>query len=649
MCGIVGMYNLNRRPVDPSLVSHMMAFQRHRGPDDDGLRLFTMQGVAPSSVEVDSSERNNPGAFEGALGFNRLSILDLTANGHQPMCNKTETVILALNGEIYNAFDFKDELIANGYDFRSRSDTEVLLYLYEHFGLQGMLDRINGMFAIVICDLAKRKVHLVRDRFGIKPLYYYVRGPSILFSSEVKSFLACPDFRPELDIENLDEFLLFRYCAEDRHLLKGVHPLLPAHVMTLDSEGLSVLPYWHFSDPDPSYTPSANDVAARIEQSLRASVKRQLVSDVRLGCQLSGGIDSSLVAMMASEEAGDRLHAISVILEDPRFSEEPFMDHVHDQIHIDCHKFLLDERFFSEHLLHATWFLDQPLNHPNSLGIFLLAKQARRWMTVLLSGEGADELLGSYSRHALAHGRFRSLARIASPWVQRLPQAINRRFASRFGRDPDLGKVDWFIANSAFMPFDFLRGLRPTSSPFGEVRRRRSIFDEKSPDFAKSCLKYDLRTYLVDLLIRQDKMTMAHSIENRVPFLDNEMIDSWQALPSSYLVKPAIVRIAHATKIPLKLLAEKYFGHQFAYRKKQGFGLPLKTFFGTSTFVALMEDLVLPGLRRRGIIHAQTVEAWWRTLSSLTYAEVESLWICIAFELWAHLFLDGAGMQRFAN
>jgi asparagine synthase (glutamine-hydrolysing) len=561
------------------------------------------------------------------------------------MVNPEGSIIIVFNGEIYNAFDFRDELIAKGYQFRSRTDTEVLLYLYQEYGVEGMLKRINGMFAIVICDLAQKRIHLIRDRVGIKPLYFYTKDNLILFASEIKSFYAHPEFEPVLESANLDEYFLFRYCASDRQLLKGVRSVPPASILTITADGYSLDKYWEFAENKPLQSANGS-VVDQLESALRSSVQRQLQSDVELGCQLSGGIDSSLVAMMAAEEAGDDLHAISIIFRDAGFSEERYVDQVSDRYQINSHKYHLDEQFFLDHLTKATWHLDQPLNHLNSIGIFLLAKHAKEWMTVLLSGEGADELLGGYSRYAFAHGQYRSVARLVSPLVSKLPNTISSKFEARFGRNPHLSREDWFISSTSYVSPHLLHRLKPEADIESTLDLRRVLFDSSGDDFVKNCMKYDLRTYLVDLLIRQDKMTMAYSVENRVPFLDNEILDLWSTIPSTSLVKPAVIRESFATKLPLKQIAEKYFGRDFAYRRKMGFGIPIRSFLSSQPFKEMMEDLILPGIRSRGIISANAFEAWWRQFPSFGPVEAESFWIFVAFELWCHVFLDGNWVKQ---
>ena len=562
------------------------------------------------------------------------------------MCNQAGNILLVFNGEIYNAFTIRDELIRAGCVFRSRTDTEVLLAMYEHFGLDETLKRVNGMFAFAIVDLRQRAIYLVRDRVGIKPLYYCDTGATFMFASEVKAFLAHPGFKPELALESLDEFMLFRYCAEDRHLLRNVHSLLPGHVLTVNSEGSQRRQYWGLPD-DTSLVcaESMEQIDSQIESALRNSVKRQLLSDVPLGCQFSGGIDSSLVTLLGVGAAGQSLHGISITLEDQFYSEERWMDMAAARCGITMHKHTLSAACFADSLQRVTWHLDKPINHPNAVGIFLLAKHAREWMTVLLSGEGADELLGGYPRYAYAGSRWRSLARLCWPALSGAPDIVRAKFAGRFGWQPNLPPAEWFIASSAFLSPQQARLLRPEINLQREIARRRHLFQATGGGYVKDCLRYDLKTYLVDLLVRQDKMTMAHSIENRVPFLDNEMIDLWAKLPGKCLVEPSLLAATSHTKLPLKRLAEKHFGTEFAYRPKSGFSLPMRSFFATREFATLMEGVVLPGIRGRGLLPERLFRNWWNQRAQFSMAEAEGFFIGVALELWLQLFIDGGWKQ----
>ena len=640
MCGIVGIYNFSGATVDPQVLSLMTDIQRHRGPDDQGLRLFSLRHPQAGSLELEESYLSTR-KFEGGVGFNRLSILDLSANGHQPMCNEDESCFIIFNGEIYNAFEYRHELEAAGFRFRSNTDTEVILYLYEHYGFQGMLKRLNGMFAICIVDMNRQEMYLARDPLGIKPLYWYEHQGTFLFSSEVKSFLFHPSFKAELDGDLLDEYFVFRYCAGDRFLMKGVHQLEPGHWIRLHPDGYEQHVYWTVPDGPTATDLSFSSALDQLEQHLQRSVQSQLLSDVKVGCQLSGGIDSSLVSLFATTYGGADMDAFSIIFDDPQLSEEGWVDRAASRARVHAHKQRLDGDYFIDHLAMATWHMDQPVGTPNSIGIYCLAEKARSLITVFLSGEGADELFGGYARFFYA--TFLPHLSFARPVLNRLPR-VGTKFSEKFRGMERADKVEWFIYQSAFQhPRDVLK-LRPDTRLDRALSLRRAIFDEGQGDHLSNCFKYEMRTYMVDLLIRQDKMTMAHSMENRVPFLDQELVTFIRSLPHQYLVKmtPKLRQVRmRNTKILLKKLAAKYFDDDFVYRRKNGFGLPLKSYFSHPRFREMMLDALLPGMRRRGIIRAEVAEQWWRNLNAEGSDMSDSLWICVAFEMWAEQYLDG--------
>ena len=305
MCGIAGFVNLDGAPADAGVLDAMTDLIRHRGPDDRGAHLVSLRG----------------GTLDTALGFQRLKILDLSDRGHQPMTSPDGSTTLLFNGEIHDAFDHTAGLERDGYQFRSRTDTEVVLALYERLGLERMLERLNGMFAIAIADTRAGAVHLIRDRVGIKPLYWAQCGTTVLFASEAKAFLAHPAFRAEIDPAAVDELLAFRYVAGEATLLKGVRHVQPGHRLTIARGGVADTRYWSFPDHAGTLRLSREDAVDRLDHLLGRSVQSQLRSDVKVGCQLSGGIDSSLVTVLAaSHHAGD-LDAFSIVFPDPQFSE----------------------------------------------------------------------------------------------------------------------------------------------------------------------------------------------------------------------------------------------------------------------------------------------------------------------------------------
>jgi len=594
MCGIAGFVNLDGAPADAGVLAAMTDMVRHRGPDDRGTLRLSLRGGIPDT----------------ALGFQRLQILDLSVRGHQPMTSPDGSTALLFNGAIYDAFDRKAELERSGYRFRSGTDTEVILALYERAGIEGMLERIDGMFAIVIVDTRRGVVHLVRDRVGIKPLYWAQRGTTVLFASEAKAFLAHPAFHAEIDPAEVDELLAFRYVAGEASLLKGVRHVQPGHRLTITPDGVTDARYW--SIPDYPETPglSREDAVDRLDALLGRSVQSQLRSDVNVGCQLSGGVDSSLVTVLAGSDPSADLDAFSIVFDDPQFSEEPWILTAAAAAGAVSHRFVFDEAAFIDALDAASWHMDQPIGHPNSLALWLLARRSRKRATVLLSGEGADELFGGYARFSGAH---------ASP--------------------------DTFIRASQFHSDARLSKLRPEANLRPALDKRRALFQEGRAGHLSNCLKYETRTHLVDVLMRQDKMMMAHGVENRVPFLDRHVIEFARALPAEHLVGPPGPIGAPGTKIVVKELARRRFDAEFAYRRKSAFNLPLAQYFRGDRFVALMEDRLLPGMASRGLVDVGVVRRWWRRALSAP-STTEGFWIPVSLELWAQQFIDGRGRSQ---
>jgi asparagine synthase (glutamine-hydrolysing) len=637
MCGIAGFYNLDGSPADAAILREMLDVQHHRGPDGQGLRCFSLKGGRSLAVP-EQEGHDRPERFEGIVGCNRLAILDLSSRGHQPMSNPQGTTFIVFNGEIYNSTELRNDPALAGRSFHSRTDTEVLLRLYERVGFARLLDRIEGMFALCIVDLRRREMHLARDPFGIKPLYWVRRGRTFLFSSEVKSFLLHPQFVPEIDVEALDECLTFGFCAADRFLLKGVKPLPPGYWLRLTPEGHSLQPYWQIPDFSEKAPLGRQAALEEVEDRLCRSVGAQLTADVPLGCQLSGGIDSSLATLYASAARPSPLETFSVVVRDAAYSEEPWMRQAAAAAGVRNRRFLLEESYVVDHLSVMTWHLDQPLHFPGSIGTYLLAERARPHATVLLSGEGADELLGGYERFYDAALRQR-LAR----WMPVLGKMTRwgRRLARR--QRSTRSQADAFVLSTLACSPQRLRELRPETDLERVLDLRGGLFNEGHADYLSNCMKYEMRTWLVDALVSRDKMTMAHSIETRVPFLDKHLVSLVRSLPTDYLVGSGLLTArgsARNTKILLKQLARRTFGEAFVYRPKMGFLLPLASYFSHPRFREMMEDQFLPGMRRRDWVQEQTVRRWWGHSGANTKEIQARVWVPLTLEIWAELFLD---------
>jgi asparagine synthase (glutamine-hydrolysing) len=634
MCGIVGYINLKNNCINNTdHIIKMLRIQKHRGPDDSGIQLFSLKSGTTTDVTPLYPVTIN-GNFEGVLGFNRLSILDLSSNGHQPMVSADNNVVLAMNGEIYNAFDFKSELEEWGYKFKSTTDTEVVLALYLKYGFDGMLCRLNGMYAIVIADLTQNQIFITRDRFGIKPMYYVNTGNILAFSSELKSFRYLEDFKFQLVEEQLDEYLLFRNNL-DGTLFKDIHSLTPGSYISFKNGGKPVLKrFFELNDYFRSGQGTSNPdkYLNMLEEWLGRSVSRQLMSDVKLGCQLSGGIDSSLVTWLANRKSEKgNFEAVSIIFSDLGYSEEKYINNVANVLAIPSHKFLLDSAYYYENIEKATWHLESPINHPNTVAIYKLSQCAKEYVTVLLSGEGADEVFGGYTRFYDIAYPFRS-RKLLHEIKKNLKHPLC--FMSYF--DPE----NRAIMATSFMSSFLAGALFPGFDKERAVNGRRSLYKTLTGSKFDKQVKYEMQSFLPDLLIRQDKMSMAHSIENRVPFLDNEVVENSFTIPERSLLPRKSPEGFNTEKYLLKKLTATTFGNSFAFRNKMGFGIPVKEFFLNNKFQGYLHDKVMPSMKCRGIFNYKLTSEWLSDISALKYHEIEALWVVISFEIWASIYLD---------
>lgn len=636
MCGFIGCFSPGGRPLpSDGTIEAMLRSIRHRGPDDEGFQAL--------SFARRSSRPHRPGEVlpegtDGGFGFARLSIQDLSAAGHQPMMSRDGSTVLVFNGEIYNAGEIRDRLVAEGIQFQGHSDTEVILRCLERHGWQVMLASIQGMFAIAVAELGSGRVRVARDPFGIKPFYHTrLADGTLLIASEIKAFLKHPGFRAELESAHLPEQLMFRYTAWDRTLLRGVRQLPPGHEMCwLAASGELVQQrYWRLPDAT-----DGREDGAWVRQVLNKAVRSQMVSDVPLGTQLSGGIDSSLITLDAAAAGQEMLHSFSIVFEDPEVSEDAWISQAARKAGVHSHRFLFSARHFAEDFARVTWHLDAPPGNPNTLALDLLAREARHTVKVLLTGEGCDELFAGYNRfyYTALQQRHPSVFR----WGAKFAGASQGRLWRLFGQAGQ-SLEHQMITGSAYGAASLMACLLPGARVEDAIAARLDHLAGIPGEGLRRQIRYETETYLPDLLMRQDKVTMAHGVECRVPFLDLEVARAARALPLSSLACPVYGPNARmrGTKRLIKKLAEAEFGNAFAYRRKRGFDVPLQAFFRQPTVRAQAEDLWLPGIRRRGVLDASRVESIWQRAQGQqgSPAEAEALWVAFGFELWAQFVL----------
>lgn len=634
MCGIICYINTNKAPIrDTGVAVKMLRVQKHRGPDDSGLRAFSLTSGESLEMNVDQ-QCYIDGCYEGILGFNRLSILDLSINGHQPMVSTDGRVLLAFNGEIYNAFDFKKELQDWGFVFKSSTDTEVVLALYLKLGFDGMLRRLNGMFAIVIIDLNRRGVFIARDRFGIKPLYFFSNENILAFSSELKSFQFIENFSFQLEENKLDEYLIFRSNLTGT-LFKNIESLSPGHYLYYSHEDGLVSKKFFDINTFSRAAPESDCIETYTEKLvglLNNSVRIQLMSDVKLGCQLSGGIDSSLVSWLSKKNSKKgSFETVSIVFKNPLYSEERYINAVTESLGLISHKFLLESDYFLDNIEKATWHLESPINHPNTIAIYKLSQLAKKYVTVLLSGEGADEVFGGYER----------FYEMAYPYRTRmLFHAFHKNLFS------PLNLVKYFnheyraiVANSFLQP-TMAQRIRNSFSITKSLEERLILYRTLTGSLFDRQIKYEILSFLPDLLIRQDKMSMAHSIENRVPFLDNDLVEYSFGIPEKILLLRQNSEEYNTQKYILKKIAALAFGNEIAFRKKMGFGIPLRDYFNNTEFYEYLQCKIAPSIKDRGLFNYEYIFKLLSKTENISNQEIEALWVVLSFEIWATIFLE---------
>ena len=549
MCGFAGYIN-NYATFDKMAVIKAMADRIvHRGPDD-----------AHYYVDEDIS-----------LGFRRLSIIDLEG-GRQPILNEDGSLVLLFNGEIYNYQSIREDLLKAGHVFKTKTDSEVILHGYEEYGKK-VLDRLRGMFAFIIWDKQTKELFGARDIFGIKPFYYYKKDGEFLFGSEIKSFLSHPKFEKELDEDMIPLYLSYEYIPDERTIFKNVYKLPGAHCFTYKDGKLEVERYYHIrynieEDKSLEYWEDA------ITKEFSESVAMHQISDVEVGCFLSSGVDSSYVVKEISKGT-KKVKTFSVGYEEEKYSELPYAQDFSSVIGVQniANKVSADE--FFDAVPEIQYFMDEPLPNPSEIPLYFLAKNARKYVKVVLSGEGADELFGGYPMY-LAGGHFdryahkvpRPVRKALGTVARHAPNFKGRNFLIRGAMEP---YQRFMRANYVFQSAERQKYLkRPIATKLPEEYSKR-YFDEVPNLDEPTQLQYvDMHTWMIyDILLKADRMSMANSLELRVPFLDRKMLELSTRIPTRY-------RAANeTTKIALRGAAIKQLPERTANKKKLGFPVPL--------------------------------------------------------------------------
>lgn len=615
MCGICGFVGFD----DQQLIERMCEIMIHRGPDDHG--LFTGPGIA--------------------LGMRRLSVIDLHT-GHQPIANEDQTLWIILNGEIFNYRQLREELKDKGHTFRTSSDTEVVVHLYEEMGTE-CVRRLRGMFTFAIWDGKSSSLLIARDRVGIKPLYYAAHGGRFAFASEIKALLLCPFVSREMNREALPEYLVLQYVPAPQTLFAGVKKLPPGHTMTVKDGEITLERYWHVQMRTSSSTISEDDAFAEFRERVADAVSSRMISDVPLGALLSGGIDSSVVVALMAQAQGEPVQTFTVGFEPAGgYTEADIARTVADYIGTDHHEITVRPR--AAQLLPAlVWHMDEPVADAAALPTFLISRFARQKVTVALTGEGGDEFYGGYPRYFL----FRW-----AKTLQRLPRALREDVILRLVRRAPLSDfvqrtlrrilsdgtdaqrhLDWV---SNFTPMQVSALLRDGSAATEATEFvERALADAQGDDLIHRLMWFDATVWLVDdILAKVDKMTMATSLEARVPLLDHELLEFVMRLPSKLKVRGI------TTKYLLRKLARHLLPKDIADRPKHAFVVPLDEWFRGELRQTAEDTFLAPDARISEYLDMEVV----REIAGAHFAGAarngQLLWNLLCLELWHRIFID---------
>jgi asparagine synthase (glutamine-hydrolysing) len=620
MCGIAGILSFDGGPVAPERIGAMTDAMVHRGPDDEG--FFRRPGVA--------------------LGMRRLSIIDV-AGGHQPVANEDGTVWVVLNGEIYNYRELARRLAAAGHRFATASDTEVLVHLYEEHGAD-LVDHLRGMFAFALWDERRRRLLVARDRVGIKPLYYAHRPGELLLASELKAILAAGGAPVELDWGALDHLFGFLTTPPAQSIVAGVAKLEPGHLLVASAAGeVAIRRYWR-PRFEPDRGPSEAEWGEAIRAALDESVRLHLVADVPIGAFLSGGVDSSAVVGAMAAARSEPVRTFSIGFRESAFDEVEYARLAAARFRTQ-HREAVVEPDVAGVLETIAWHLDEPFGDSSAIPTYMVSRLAAEDVTVALSGDGGDELFAGYDRYRIEGreriNRFlpRPLRALLGAVGAALPEGATGRELLR--HTALVGAERYLDAAALFKPDQRERLFRPdrrARMPGPEARPPAFRWLDRPDLHWLSALQlFDLETYLpLDILTKVDRMSMAHSIEARVPLLDHPLIELAARIPPELQMRNGrgkhVFRRALAGRVPEPILA----------RPKRGFAVPLGRWFRGRLGATLRDLLLSETSRRRGIFEPAYLEALLARHQRGRELDLQ-LWTLVSFELWCRTFLDGGG------
>jgi asparagine synthase (glutamine-hydrolysing) len=627
MCGITGYFGQGNKEILEKMTNSLI----HRGPDDQGFYIHDNLG----------------------LGHRRLSIIDLET-GHQPITNEDKTVWLIFNGEIYNFKKLKERLIDQGHKFATRSDTETIVHSYEEEGMD-FLSGLNGMFALALWDEKEKKLVLARDRLGQKPLYYSLIGQTLIFGSELKALLDHPVVKKELDLRSLAKYLIYEYVPAPHSIFKNIYKLGPGEYLVYQNNKLEIRKYWDIefnlepttqnSKPQPK-TQNLSYYLGELERKFEEAVKIRLMSDVPLGVFLSGGIDSTSIAYYAQKNSSEKIKTFSIGFTDKSFDESKYARQAAKFLRSDHYEKILEPKDCLDLIPQVNSFLDEPLADASIIPTYLLSKFTREKVTVALSGDGGDELLMGYptfQAHQL--GRFYQYLPdflkkgIISPLVNRLPASLNnisfdfklKKFISGYDYPPEIRNQIWL---GSFTPADFEKIFSPqvyqmikSANHFDDIENYLELI-KKEPLENRLIYLY-LKNYLQDdILVKTDRASMANSLEARAPFLDYNLVEFVNSLPSQYKLR------GWQTKYIFKKLLKDKIPKNIVYRPKKGFGMPVAKWIRNELKDFTLSLFEEKKIKEQGIFNYSYLNQLLKEHFSGRRDNRKLLWTLMIFQMW---------------
>ena len=652
MCGISGLVNCG----DGEALARMTHVQTHRGPDDSGLW----------------EQRFSDGTYFG-LGSRRLAILDLSTSGRMPMCNEDRTVWLTYNGEIYNFRVLREELAGKGHRFFSNTDTEVVLRLYEQYGA-ACVEKLNGIFSFAVCDLrsGSRQLFFARDHFGVKPLYYWHNGSKLALASEIKALLEVPGIDAELDPIALHQYLTFLWVPDPATMFKNIVKLPAGHSATFRNGELKISKYWDLTFPSAaaSFSKSEQELADEIQARFQQSVTAQMVSDVPIGAFLSAGLDSSSIVAMMSRATKQPVRTYTVTFPSKYRVGESTLDdpevpsRLARQLGCDNEQIVVEPDVV-DLLPRLTWHMDEPTADPAIIAAYLVCREARKQATVMLSGVGGDELFAGYRKH-VAHywaqayqktpGPIRTMAESA---ISALPSMRGSRLkgtvrlAKKMARGASLSPADQFIQNCTYLDDGqksalYADQMREAVSGSDAAMQHRVAFERvRDADFLNQMLYVDTKIFMVSLnLTYNDKMSMASSVEVRVPFLDRELAEfvAWNVPPAMKLNG----RLQPTTKYIFRKAMKNFLPEEVLKQPKAGFAAPIDYWLANDLKAMVDDVLSESSVRARGLFQPSVVRRYVDEHRAGSQDWSMQIWQFLTLELWMQVFLDGGSRHMSA-